>query len=82
MEIYKPQSRLILSTAILVGLMTVSMLPAQDGPTYKANVPKELLTPDKMQTRYLGELDFQDGFFRSQRIHSTIADPFTKRTKH
>ena len=55
-------SRLILCTAILAGSMTVPTLHAEEGPTYKANVPKELLTPDKMESSYLGELTFQDGF--------------------
>ena len=54
--------RLLITAAVLTGSITASMLQAQDGPTYKADVPQELLTPDKMQTRYLGELNFQDGF--------------------
>lgn len=31
-------------------------------PTYKAKIPTSLLTPDKVETKYLGGLDFQDGF--------------------
>jgi hypothetical protein len=31
-------------------------------PTYKAKVPEKLLTADKMESSYLGELTFQDGF--------------------
>jgi len=31
-------------------------------PTYKADVPKGLLTPDKMQSKYIGDLSFNDGF--------------------
>jgi len=31
-------------------------------PTYKAEVPQEILTPDAMSSRYIGDLKFQDGF--------------------
>jgi len=31
-------------------------------PTYKADVPEGLLTPDKMQSKYIGDLSFNDGF--------------------
>jgi hypothetical protein len=30
-------------------------------PKYKADVPDSLITPDKVQTELLGELDFKDG---------------------
>jgi len=53
---------LITAVAFLAGLAAVSIVQAQESPTYKAKVPKELLTPDKMESRYFGELTFQDGF--------------------
>lgn len=33
-----------------------------DSLTYKAKIPTSLLTPDKVETEYLGTLNFQDGF--------------------
>lgn len=53
---------LIITAAVLAGSIAVSPLQAQENPTYKAKVPEELLTPDKMESSYLGELTFQDGF--------------------
>jgi len=52
----------ILTAAVLAGSIAVSPLQAQESPTYKAKVPEVLLTPDKMESSYLGELRFQDGF--------------------
>ena len=52
----------ILTAACLAGSIAVSPLQAQESPTYKAKVPEVLLTPDKMESRYLVELRFQDGF--------------------
>ncbi len=31
-------------------------------PKYKADVPVSILTPDSVQTKYIGELKFVDGF--------------------
>ena len=52
----------ILTAALLAGSIAALPLQAQEGPTYKAKVPEVLLTPDKMESSYLGELTFQDGF--------------------
>jgi len=43
-------------------MLAASTLHAEDSPTYKAKVPEGLLTPDKMQSKYIGDLSFQDGF--------------------
>ena len=53
---------LIITAAFLEGSIVVSPLKAQESPTYKAKVPEELLTPDKMESSHLGELTFQEGF--------------------
>ena len=53
---------LIITAAFLAGSIVVLPLQAEESPTYKAKVPEELLTPDKMESSYLGELRFQDGF--------------------
>ena len=53
---------LVITAAFLAGSIAVSSLQAQESATYKAKVPEKLLTPDKMDSSYLGELTFQDGF--------------------
>ena len=52
----------VITATFLAGSIAVSPLQAQESPTFKAKVPDKLLTPDKMESRYLGELTFQDGF--------------------
>ena len=44
----------ILTAALLAGSIAALPLQAQEGPTYKAKVPEVLLTPDKMESSYLG----------------------------
>jgi hypothetical protein len=52
----------VVTATFLAGSIAVSPLQAQESPTYKAKVPEKLLTADKMESSYLGELTFQDGF--------------------
>ena len=56
----------VITATFLAGSIAVSPLQAQESPTFKARVPEKLLTPDKMESRYLGELTFQDGFPTSE----------------
>lgn len=44
-------------------LLSVTQLSAQEAtkPKYSANVPEFLLTPDKVETEFLGDLEFFDG---------------------
>ncbi len=49
---------LLVVTAVLSGIF--GSASAAD-PKYKADVPQSLITPDKVQTEFLGELDFTDG---------------------
>ena len=53
------------SAIIAIALCTTILSPraiAQDaGPKYKAEVPQSILTPDTVQTRLLGDLEFFDG---------------------
>ena len=49
----------LLVTAVLMTTLNASAFAAE--PKYKADVPKSLLTPDKVQTETLGELSFFDG---------------------
>lgn len=41
-------------------------------PKYKADVPQSLITPDKVQTEMLGELDFTDGMPSEATVRKTI----------
>ncbi len=41
------------------------------GPTYKADVPASITTPDTVQTKYVGELNFVDGFPTDQTVTKT-----------
>jgi hypothetical protein len=49
---------LLTSAALMTGLFSHAVAAE---PKYKADVPKGLLTPDKVQTEMLGELEFFDG---------------------
>jgi len=40
-------------------------------PIYKANVPQNIITPDTVKTKYLGELNFVDGFPTEETIKSS-----------
>jgi hypothetical protein len=40
-------------------------------PKYKANVPEALKVPEKQQTRFLGELQFRDGFPDDKTVEKT-----------
>ncbi len=50
----------------LIAISTITVLcvcsAAADEPEYKANVPRNITTPDRIPTRYAGELKFVDGF--------------------
>jgi hypothetical protein len=52
-----------LSTAIAAAACATTLLAsaAVAEPKYKADVPQSLITPDKVQTEMLGELEFTDG---------------------
>jgi len=47
---------------IIAAVATSLTTTAWAEPTYKADVPEGLLTPDKMQSKYIGDLSFNDGF--------------------
>jgi hypothetical protein len=49
---------LLVSAALMAGFLS-SASAAE--PKYKADVPKSLITPDRVQTGFLGELEFTDG---------------------
>jgi len=59
---------------IAFSFLLVASLSAQvqdNGPKYKANVPENVLTPDKVETNLLGTLDFFDGMPSKETIQKT-----------
>ena len=59
---------LLVATVVLSGIFG-SALAAE--PKYKADVPQSLITPDKVQTEMLGELDFVDGMPTAATVEKT-----------
>ena len=53
------KKRILLSAAVIA--IAINPLFASE-PKYKADVPKNVLTPSSVETRYVGELHFKDGF--------------------
>ena len=60
---------LLTSATLMAGLLS-SASAAE--PKYKADVPKGLLTPDKVQTEMLGELEFFDGMPSDATVKKTF----------
>ena len=44
-----------------VGLIAVATASARTPPGYNTPIPPEIMTPDAVETRYLGTLEFSDG---------------------
>jgi hypothetical protein len=55
----------MVKSAIKLSVVSVLLLSMSSsliaGPKYKADVPKNITTPNKVQTKLLGELSFVDG---------------------
>ena len=49
-------------TLASIAIATILAGPAIAAPKYKADVPASIVTPDKVQSEYLGDLEFFDGF--------------------
>ena len=47
--------------SLITALFTISALSYAQDPKYAADVPESILTPNKVQTKLLGELEFFDG---------------------
>ncbi len=56
--------------AIAAAVLTFSLSSTAE-PTYKADVPQSITTPDVVSTRYLGELNFVDGFPTDETVSKT-----------
>jgi len=48
--------------SILLSALSVPLTASGQDPTYKADVPNSVITPDRVPTKYVGELKFVDGF--------------------
>ena len=57
--------------AFLIAALASAPL-ARAEPTYKADVPQSLLTPDKVKSKYLGKLRFHDGFPSDETVEKTF----------
>jgi len=61
-------NRIFLLLSVIAMMCGCAQMPgnqktdAADVPAYKADVPSALITPDSAQSRYLGEINFVDGF--------------------
>jgi hypothetical protein len=62
-------SVLITSTTLATGFLSLTCAAE---PKYKANVPKSLITPDKVHTELLGELEFFDGMPNDETVKKTF----------
>jgi hypothetical protein len=64
-----------LITSLLIGLClatgTSIALAQNNSPKYKANIPKSILTPDKVDTQLLGTLEFFDGLPSKATVEKT-----------
>ena len=45
-----------INNAVIAALLTTVSLSVFAEPSYKANVPASITTPDSVQTKYIGEL--------------------------
>jgi len=58
-------NKCLLTSALLVGLVVCqSAGAAPRPPKYSADVPEGISTPDEVETKLLGQLNFTDGFPR------------------
>ena len=62
-----------IATFSVVVLLTALPAVAQDAPKpkYAADVPEFLLTPDQVETEFLGDLDFFDGMPSESTVQKT-----------
>ena len=54
--------RLPSTLGCLIASVTIAATASVATPNYKADVPEALITPDMVQSEYLGKLEFFDGF--------------------
>ena len=60
-SLQRAMSNAMLVTGICAAFVSPSALAQKPAPKYKADVPAEILTPGKVDTRLLGRLEFFDG---------------------
>jgi hypothetical protein len=68
----KLKKRSIANVLIILALALGINSGFAQSPVYKADVPSSLLTPDKVQTEMLGELEFFDGMPSDATVQKTI----------
>ena len=55
----------------IIASLTIVATSSVAAPKYKADVPEALITPDTVQSDYLGELEFFDGFPKETTIEKS-----------
>ena len=55
-----------------IAIATILAVPASAAPKYKADVPASIVTPDKVQSEYLGDLEFFDGFPKDKTVEKAF----------
>ena len=60
------------SVVVLCLAAVVAAPLATADPTYKAKVPQSLITADEVDTEYLGELEFRDGFPSDSTVEKSL----------
>jgi hypothetical protein len=67
----KKMKKLFKLNLLLIGALTIASTALAQEPKYKADIPSALVTPDKVETRFLGELEFYDGFPSDETVQKT-----------
>ena len=70
-SLQKAMSNALLVTGICAAFVSPGVLAQKAAPKYKADVPAEILTPDRVDTRLLGRLEFFDGMPSQATVEKT-----------
>ena len=70
-RLQRAMSKVLLVTGICAAFVSPGALAQKAAPKYKADVPAEILTPDQVDTRLLGRLEFFDGMPSQATVEKT-----------
>jgi hypothetical protein len=69
--IYSSSNTRFAPLAVLLALVAAPATAEMAAPRYKADVPQSITTPDRVETRLLGQLDFTDGMPSAETARKT-----------
>jgi hypothetical protein len=69
--IYSSSNTRFAPLAVLLALVAPPATAEMAAPRYKADVPQSITTPDRVETRLLGQLDFTDGMPSAETARKT-----------